>query len=163
MSGNIAVWRGYSGNSARRDCCSLTYGLAANSAKRSSTTVRFTTVRTDRFKPRSTVFAKDRIRQILALTLRANHNGNQSRLGCIVPNSIKPELSAQGREQAVYSTRLWQKQVRLLQPVRLADTCHSMRRLLAQLGQSRFRLKQPERHRHHSVEFSCCEKFGVSL
>src|SRR5262245_40854698 len=67
--------------------------------------------------------------------------GNQSQLGRIVPNSFKPGLSAQGREQAVYSTRLWQKQVRLLQPVRLADTCHSMRRLLAQLGQSRFRLR----------------------
>jgi hypothetical protein len=31
------------------------------------------------------VFAKDGVRQIVALTLRANHNGNQSQLGCIVP------------------------------------------------------------------------------
>jgi hypothetical protein len=63
--------------------------LTANSAKRGSTTVRFTTVKTNRFEPHPAVFAKDRIRQILALTFRANHNGNQSQLGCIVPNSIK--------------------------------------------------------------------------
>src|SRR4030095_13867904 len=51
VPGNITVWRGNSGNSAGRDCCSLTYGLAANSAKRGSTTVRFTTVRTNRLEP----------------------------------------------------------------------------------------------------------------
>src|SRR5262245_48262532 len=50
-------------------------------------------MRTNRFEPHPAVIAKDRIRQILALTLRANHNGNQSQLGCIVPNSIKPKLS----------------------------------------------------------------------
>src|SRR4030095_12615368 len=131
MSGNITVWRGYPGNSGGCDGCRLIYGLAANSAKRGSTTVRFTTVRTDRFKPRPAVFTKDGIRQIVALTLRANHDGNQSQLGRIVPNSFKPGLSAQGREQAVYSTRLYQKQVRLLQPVRLADTCPSMMRIVS--------------------------------
>jgi hypothetical protein len=52
-------------------------------------------VRTDRFEPRPAMLAKNRIRQILLLTLRANHNGNQSQLGRIVPNSFKPELSAQ--------------------------------------------------------------------
>ena len=88
MSGNIAVWRGYSGNSGGFDCCGLTYGLAANSAKPGSRTDRLTTVRTDRFEPHPAVLAKDRSRQILALTLRANHNGNQSQLGRIVPNSI---------------------------------------------------------------------------
>src|SRR5215475_1084988 len=98
MSGNVAVGRGNPGNSGRRDCCGLIYGLAANSAKRGSTTVRFTTVRTDRFKPRPAVFTKDRIRQILALTLRANHNGNQSQLGCIVPNSVKAGLSSIAKE-----------------------------------------------------------------
>jgi hypothetical protein len=45
---------------------------------------------TDRFEPHSAVVAKDRIRQILTLTLRAKHNGNQSQLGCVVANSIKP-------------------------------------------------------------------------
>jgi len=90
VSGNIAVGRGYLGSSGRCDCCGLIYGLTANSAKRGSTTVRFTTLRTDRFEPHPTVVAKDRIRQILALTFRANHNGNQSQLGCIVFNSIKP-------------------------------------------------------------------------
>src|SRR6266850_535336 len=90
MSGNIGVWRRCSGNSGGCGCCGLTYVLTANSAKRGSTTVRFTTVRADRFEPYPAMVAKDRIRQILALTLRANHNGNQSQLGCIVFNSIKP-------------------------------------------------------------------------
>jgi hypothetical protein len=90
MSGNIGVWRRCSGNSGRCDCCGLVYGLTANSAKAGFRTVRFTTVRADRFEPYPAMVAKDRIRQILALTLRANHNGNQSQLGCIVFNSIKP-------------------------------------------------------------------------
>ena len=96
-----------------------------------SPTIRFTAFRTNRLKPRPAVVAKDRVKKFSRLTLRANHNGNQSQLGCIVPNSFKPGLSAQGREQAVYSTRLWQKQVRLLQPVRLADTCHSMMEIVS--------------------------------
>jgi hypothetical protein len=29
------------------------------------------------------VVAKDRIKRILGLTFRANHNGNQSQMGCI--------------------------------------------------------------------------------
>jgi hypothetical protein len=35
--------------------------------------------------------------------LRANHNGNQSQLGCIVPNSIKSELSvhSEGSKQCI--------------------------------------------------------------
>jgi hypothetical protein len=41
-------------------------------------------MRTNRFEPHPAAVAKDRIRQILALTLRANHNGNQSQLGRIV-------------------------------------------------------------------------------
>src|SRR5215510_11547219 len=94
----IAVRRGNSRSSGRFDCCGEIYGLAANSAKRGSTTVRFATVRTDRFKPQPAVFAKDRIRQILALTLRANHNGNQSQLGCIAPNSVKVGLSFIAKE-----------------------------------------------------------------
>src|SRR5262245_50473581 len=98
MSGNVAVGRGYPGNSARRDCCGLIYGLAANSAKRGSATGRRATVRTDRFEPHSAVLAKDRTRQILALTLRANHNGNQSQLGCIAPNSVKVGLSFIAKE-----------------------------------------------------------------
>src|SRR5215475_3731451 len=84
MSGNIAVRRGYPGNFGCCDSWGLIYGLAANSTERGSTTIRFTTVRTDRFKPRPAVFAKDSVSQIIALTLRADHNGNQSQLGCIV-------------------------------------------------------------------------------
>src|SRR4029453_8965141 len=53
MSGNITVWRGSPGSSGGFGGCRLIYVLHANSAKRGSTTIRFTTVRTDRFKPRS--------------------------------------------------------------------------------------------------------------
>ena len=60
------------------------------------------TVRTNRFEPHPAALAKDRTRQILALALRANHNGNQSQLGRIVPNSFKPGLSAQeGSKQCI--------------------------------------------------------------
>jgi len=55
-------------------------------------------MRTNRFEPHPAVVAKDCIRQILALTLRADHNGIQSQLGCIVPNSTKPELSMHNEE-----------------------------------------------------------------
>src|SRR5262245_14139955 len=60
-------------------------------------------MRTNRFEPHPAVITKDRIRQILALTLRANHNGNQSQLGKIVPNSIKPELivHSEGSKQCI--------------------------------------------------------------
>jgi hypothetical protein len=77
-------------------------GLAAHSAKTGSATGRRATVRTDRFEPRATVLAKDRIAQILTLTSRAKHNGNQSQLGCIVPNS-KAGLSftAKGSKQSI--------------------------------------------------------------
>src|SRR5215468_6629 len=93
MSGNIAVRRGDSRNSGRFGCCGQIYGLAANSAKPGVGTVQLTTMRTNRFEPHPAVVAKDRIRQILALTLRADHNGNQSQLGCVVPNSVKVGLS----------------------------------------------------------------------
>src|SRR5262249_23646688 len=98
MSGNVAVWRGYPGNFGCCDSRGLIYGLAANSAKRGFATARRATVRTDRFEPRPAVFAKGRISQILALTFRTNHNGNQSQMGCIAPNSIKPELSVHSKE-----------------------------------------------------------------
>ena len=60
-------------------------------------------MRTNRFEPHPAAVAKDRIRQILALTLRANHNGNQSQLGRIVPNSFKPGLSVhrEGSKQCI--------------------------------------------------------------
>src|SRR5262249_60889577 len=77
MAGNIAVGKGSHGN------CGLIYGLDAHSAKTGPATCRRTTVRTDRFEPRATVLAKDRIKQILALTLPTKHNGNQSQMGCI--------------------------------------------------------------------------------
>jgi hypothetical protein len=62
-----------------------------------------TTMRTNRFEPHPAVLAKDRIRQILALALRANHDGNQSQLGCIVPDSFKPGLSvhSEGSKQCI--------------------------------------------------------------
>src|SRR5215510_3415630 len=103
MSGNVAVRREYPGNFGYCDSWGLIYSLAANSTERGSTTIRFTTVRTDRFEPRPAVFAKDSVRQILALTLRAKHNGNQSQMGRIAPNSIKPELSvhSQGSKQCI--------------------------------------------------------------
>src|SRR5262249_1483833 len=103
MSGNVAVRRGDSRNSGRFDCCGKIYALAANSAKPGVGTVQLTTMRTNRFEPHPAVIAKDRIRQILALTLRADHNGNQFQMGCIVPNSIKRELNAhnEGSKQCI--------------------------------------------------------------
>jgi hypothetical protein len=59
--------------------------LAAHSAKTGPATRRRATVRTDRFEPRPAVLAKDRIKQILALTLRTKHNGNQSQIGASHP------------------------------------------------------------------------------
>src|SRR5262249_1239241 len=94
MSGNVAVWRGCPGNFGCCDSCCLIYGLSANSTERGSTTVRFTTVRTDRFEPHPAVFAKDSVKQILALTLWADHNRKQSQIGCSAPNSTKSELNA---------------------------------------------------------------------
>src|SRR5262245_50755690 len=103
MSGNVAVRRGNSRNSGRFDCCGNIYRLAANPTKPGVGTVQLTTMRTNRFEPHPAVIAKDRIRQILALTSRANHNGNQSQMGCIAPNSIKPELSrySEGSKQCI--------------------------------------------------------------
>jgi Bacterial regulatory protein, Fis family len=77
--------------------------MTANSAKRGFGTVQLTTMRTSRFEPHPAAVAKDRIRQILALTLRANHNGNQSQLGRIVPDSFKPGLSvhSEGSKQCI--------------------------------------------------------------
>src|SRR5262245_19262302 len=113
MSGNVAVWRGNSGNSGGCVYYGLIYGVATHSAKTGPATRRGATVRTDRFEPRPAVLAKDRIKQILALTLRANHKGNQSQLSCIAPNSIKPELRAHSEgSREGYSTRLSQKQVK---------------------------------------------------
>jgi len=54
-------------------------------------------MRTNRFEPHPAAVAKDRIRQILALTLRANHNGNQFRLGCIILIPL-PELGVHSEE-----------------------------------------------------------------
>src|SRR5262245_25580251 len=77
--------------------------FTANSAKRGVKTVRFITMRTNRFKPHPAAVAKDRISQILALTLRANHDGGQFLLGCIGPQFRRVEpKSEQRREQAVY-------------------------------------------------------------
>jgi hypothetical protein len=69
--------------------------MTANSAKPGFGTVQLTTMRTNRFEPHPAVIAKDSIRQILALTLRTNHNGNQSQLGCIVS-----DLSNRSRDAA---------------------------------------------------------------
>jgi hypothetical protein len=70
-------------------------------------------MRTNRFESHPAAVAKDRIRQIVALTLRANHNGNQSQLGRIVPNSIEPDLAGAAEEvSSVYSTRPCRKQVK---------------------------------------------------
>jgi hypothetical protein len=77
--------------------------MTANSAKPGFGTVQLTTMRTNRFEPHPAAVAKDRISQILALTLRANHNGNQSQLGRIVPHSFKPGLSvySEGSKQCI--------------------------------------------------------------
>src|SRR5262244_1333220 len=100
---DVAAWRRNSGDSSRCGRCGLIDQLTANSAKRRVKTVRFITMRTNRFKPHPAAVAKDRIRQILALTLRANHDGGQFLLGCIGPQFRRVEpKSEQRREQAVY-------------------------------------------------------------
>src|SRR5215467_4099530 len=120
---DVAVWRRNSGNSSRCGRCGLIDQLTANSAKCGVKTVRFITMRTNRFKPHPAAVAKDRIRQILALTLRANHNGNQSELGCIVSNSNKAEVRcALRRERPVYSTRLGRKQAKTLITILMLDS-----------------------------------------
>src|SRR5262249_39310799 len=77
--------------------------LPAFFAERGSPAIEFATLRTSRLKTRPAVVAKDRIRRILGLTFRANHNGNQSQLGCSVPNSTKSELSvhSEGSKQCI--------------------------------------------------------------
>src|SRR5262244_1028126 len=103
VPGNVAVRRRCPGNSGCRDCCGLLYGLTANSAKPRFGTVQLTTMRTNRFEPHPAAVAKDSVRQIIALTLRADHNGNQSEMGCIAPDFIKPELSvhSEGSKQCI--------------------------------------------------------------
>jgi hypothetical protein len=77
--------------------------LAALFAELGSPAIGLFTVRTDRFEPPAARVTKSRVRRILALTLRANHNGNQSQLGRIAPNSFKPELSvhSEGSKQCI--------------------------------------------------------------
>src|SRR5262249_44105223 len=65
------------------------------SAKPGVKKVRFITMRTNLFEPHPAAVARDRIRQIPALTLRANHNGNQSQLSCIARQFRQAELSVQ--------------------------------------------------------------------
>src|SRR5262249_49119263 len=47
-------------------------------AERGSPAIGFAALRTSRLKTRPAVVAKDRIKRILGLTFRANHNRNQS-------------------------------------------------------------------------------------
>jgi hypothetical protein len=65
--------------------------LPAVSAELGPLPIGFAALRTRRFEAHPALIAKDRVKRILALTLRANHNGNQPQLGCILPNSTKPE------------------------------------------------------------------------
>jgi hypothetical protein len=83
--------------------CGLIDQLTANSAKRGVKTVRFITMRTNRFEPHPAAVAKDRIGQILALTLRANHNGNLSQLSCIVPQfrRAEPKCAHEGSKPCI--------------------------------------------------------------
>jgi hypothetical protein len=94
MTPLLGVHRKVSCRRVDNGCCDrgFIYGLAANSAKAGFTTIGFAAVRTGRFEPPAARVTKSRVRRILALTLRAKHNGNQSQLSCIVFNSIKPEL-----------------------------------------------------------------------
>src|SRR5262249_3224821 len=91
-------------------------------------------MRTNRFEPHPAVITKDRIRQILALTLRANHNGNQSRLGCRGPNSIKPELSMhnEGSKQCIVPGYTKSK----LKDCDNIDVCLSVKPLIAFLDRA---------------------------
>src|SRR4030095_4670658 len=103
MSGDIAVWRGNSGNSGRRDCCGLIYGLAAFFAERGFPAIGFAAFRTSRLKTRPAVVAKDRVKRILGLAFRANHNGESSGDCWCISNGISRD---------VYSTGLCRKQAK---------------------------------------------------
>ena len=89
----------------RLKCCSSDpiEALAAFFAERGFPAIGFAAFRTSRLKTRPAVVAKDRVKRILGLAFRANHNGNQSQLGRIVPNSFKPGLSVhrEGSKQCI--------------------------------------------------------------
>src|SRR5262245_24670685 len=105
MGRNVSVRRGRSLDDAGYAPSRLINGQPAASAKLGLWPVGFATFRTCGFKARPALIAKDRLKIILGMALCANHNGNQSQIGWIAPNSIKPELSVHNEgKQAVYST-----------------------------------------------------------
>src|SRR5262249_1514932 len=101
--GNVRVRRGRSLDDAGYAAPKLINGLPAASAKLGLWPVVFATFRTCGFEAHAALVAKNRLKVILGLTLRANHNGNQSQLGCSVPNSTKSELSvhSEGSKQCI--------------------------------------------------------------
>jgi hypothetical protein len=99
----------------RLKCCSSdpVEALAAFFAERGSPAIGLAALRTDCFKPPAARVTESRIKRILTLTLRTNHNENQSRLDRIILNSIKPELRVHSEgSKAGYSPRLCEKQVK---------------------------------------------------
>jgi hypothetical protein len=134
MGRNVSVRRGRSLDGAGHSRLGLINGLAAIFAELGSPAIRFAAVRTGRFEPHSTVVAKDRIRQILALTLQANHNGNQSQLGCIVPNSIKPQLGVHSERSKLCIVPGYVKS-----KVRRACNCGDHKELAAAIKERPFR------------------------
>jgi hypothetical protein len=79
--------------------------LPAVSAKLGSLPIGFPALRTSGLKTRPTLVAKNRGKRILGPTLRADHNGNQSQIDYIVPNSIKADVRERiegNRQTSVY-------------------------------------------------------------
>jgi hypothetical protein len=114
MFGNITVWRGNSGNASGCDYGGLLYGLAAFFAERGFPAIGFPALRASRLKTRPAVVAKDRVKRILGLAFRANHNGESIPVGLHRTQFHSGDCwcISNGISRDVYSTELCQKQVK---------------------------------------------------
>ncbi|HSD85067.1 MAG TPA: hypothetical protein VLG46_14460, partial [Anaerolineae bacterium] len=75
--------------------------FAAIFAELGSPAIGLFTVRTDRFEPPAARVTKSRLRKIFALTLRANHNGIESQICCIIPNPGGLTGAIEGSKQCI--------------------------------------------------------------
>ena len=77
MFGNVRSRRGGFGTGTGRSCCSLIDGLPAVAAELCGPSIGLAAVWTSRWETRPTVVAKDRVKRIVGLAVRANHTKNQ--------------------------------------------------------------------------------------
>ena len=103
MLGNVRLRRRYSNGRSQSGRRRLIDGLAAITAEFPRTAIGLAAVWTGRFEPRSALVAERRVGRIIGLASWANHNGNQSQISCIVPNSSKADLRVRldGSRQSV--------------------------------------------------------------